>query len=122
MMRRNVVSLIKFFLLAAFIVFLTVVVFRYVRTSPNHEIVTPAAVIMVTDGDSPKHLIDTRQNFNDHLYQVRIKGLLRLLHRLGRAKQVQRQLNLLHSDQYRIVTYTSPDPSSICLRLILRLN
>ncbi|KAK1133054.1 hypothetical protein K0M31_014417 [Melipona bicolor] len=68
MMRRNVVSLIKFFLLAVFTVFLTVVVFRYVRTSPNHEIVTPIAVLVGID-DSQKNLLDSRQNFNDHLYQ-----------------------------------------------------
>ncbi|CAL7949814.1 unnamed protein product [Xylocopa violacea] len=68
-MKRNVVSLIKFFLLAIFTVFLTVVVFRYVRTSPNHEIVTPAVALINNDGDSPRNPIDSRQNFNDHLYQ-----------------------------------------------------
>ncbi|XP_076760469.1 N-acetylgalactosaminyltransferase 6 isoform X2 [Xylocopa sonorina] len=69
MMKRNVVSLIKFFLLAIFTVFLTVVVFRYVRTSPNHEIVTPAIALINNDGDSPRNSIDSGQNLNDHLYQ-----------------------------------------------------
>ncbi|XP_043255319.1 N-acetylgalactosaminyltransferase 6 isoform X1 [Colletes gigas] len=69
MMRRNVISLIKFFILAAFTVFLTVVVFRYVRTSPNHEVATPVAALVAIDVDSPKNQIDSGQNFNDHLYQ-----------------------------------------------------
>lgn len=39
-MRRNVISLVKFLLLAAFTVFLTVVVFRYARSPPSHRIST----------------------------------------------------------------------------------
>ncbi|XP_031825602.2 N-acetylgalactosaminyltransferase 6 isoform X2 [Nomia melanderi] len=69
MMRRNVISLIKFFSLAAFTVFLTVVIFRFVRTSPNHEATTPVAALLVADGDSPKGFPDSRQSFNGHLNQ-----------------------------------------------------
>nr|XP_031825602.1 N-acetylgalactosaminyltransferase 6-like isoform X2 [Nomia melanderi] len=68
-MRRNVISLIKFFSLAAFTVFLTVVIFRFVRTSPNHEATTPVAALLVADGDSPKGFPDSRQSFNGHLNQ-----------------------------------------------------
>lgn len=75
MMRRNVVSLIKFFLLAVLTVFLTVVIFRYVRTSPNHEIVTPVTVLVGIEGDSQKNFVDSRQNLN-HFYQVWVKDLL----------------------------------------------
>lgn len=39
-MKRNVISLLKFCLLAAFTVFLTVVIFRYMRTPPNHRVPT----------------------------------------------------------------------------------
>ena len=88
-------SLIKFFLLAVFTVFLTVVVFRYVRTSPNHEIVTPIAVLVGID-DSQKNLFDSRQNFNDHLYQVWVKDLLII----GASKTgLAIYLSLLHSAQ-----------------------
>lgn len=38
--------------------FLTVVVFRYVRTSPNHEVATPVAAFVAANSDSPKTLMD----------------------------------------------------------------
>lgn len=66
------ISLIKFFSLAAFTVFLTVVIFRFVRTSPNHEVTTPAAALLVADSDSPKGFPDSRQSFNGHLNQVSV--------------------------------------------------
>lgn len=69
------ISLIKFFFLAAFTVFLTVVVFRYVRTSPNHEIATPVAAFAALDDDNLKNLLGSKQIFNEHLYQVWVKDL-----------------------------------------------
>lgn len=68
--------------------FLTVVVFRYVRTSPNHEVATPVAAFVAANSDSPKTLMDPKLNFNEHLYQVWVKDLFVILPRLVEVKQV----------------------------------
>ncbi|XP_016767664.1 uncharacterized protein LOC100578215 isoform X2 [Apis mellifera] len=73
MMRRNVVSLIKFFLMAVFTVFLTVVVFRYVRATPNHEIMTPVALVAYDSSSSKNLAMYSNQNFNNHYQDINEK-------------------------------------------------
>ncbi|XP_043494953.1 N-acetylgalactosaminyltransferase 6-like [Polistes fuscatus] len=59
MMRRNVISLLKFFTLAAFTVFLTVIIFRYIRRPHNRELTTeqfPSFLLIENGGKFPRDL------------------------------------------------------------------
>lgn len=69
-MRRNVVSLIKFFFLAAFTVFLTVVVFRYMRTPPNRQLSTPLDALVAAVAVDRKSPGDNNRESDERLDQV----------------------------------------------------
>lgn len=63
MMRRNVISLVKFFFLAVFTVFLTVIIFRYIRRPHNRESTSPQVPFALIE-DGRKLPMDLARNFN----------------------------------------------------------
>lgn len=103
--------------MAVFTVFLTVVVFRYVRAIPNHEIMTPVALVAFDSSSSKNLAMYNNQNFNNH-YQVRIKNLL-IISKIGASETGLAIANLLHSMQYRIVVFVNPDTNDINLNFIV---
>lgn len=66
------ISLIKFFFLAAFTVFLTVVVFRYMRTPPNHQISTSLDALAAAVADGPRNSGNNNRENDEHLNQVQM--------------------------------------------------
>jgi len=71
-----VISLIKFLLLAAFTVFLTVVVFRYARSPPSRRISTSLDTLAAAAALDPR---DDGNRWNDkHSRQVRTGSRRRL--------------------------------------------
>lgn len=97
--------------MAVFTVFLTVVVFRYVRATPNHEIMTPVALVALDSSSSKNLAMYNNQNFNNH-YQVRVKDLL-IINEVEASETGLAIANLLHSMQYRIVVFVNPDVNDI---------
>ncbi|XP_047353132.1 N-acetylgalactosaminyltransferase 6-like isoform X2 [Vespa velutina] len=63
MMRRNVISLVKFFFLGVFTVFLTVIIFRYIRRPHNRESTSPQVSFALIENGG-KLPMDLTQNFN----------------------------------------------------------
>lgn len=59
--------------MAVFTVFLTVVVFRYVRATPNHEIMTPVALVAFDSSSSKNLAMYSNQNFNNHYQDINEK-------------------------------------------------
>lgn len=96
--------------MAVFTVFLTVVVFRYVRATPNHEIMTPVALVALDSSSSKNLAMYNNQNFNNH-YQVRVKDLL-IINEVE-ASETGLAIANLHSMQYRIVVFVNPDANDI---------
>lgn len=103
--------------MAVFTVFLTVVVFRYVRATPNHEIMTSVALVAYDSSSSKNLAIYSNQNFNNH-YQVRIKDLL-IISKIKASETGLAIANLLHSMQYRIVVFVNPDTNDNILTILI---
>lgn len=66
------ISLIKFFFLAAFTVFLTVVVFRYMRTPPNHQLSTPFDALIAAVAVDRRNPGDSNREIDERSDQVLI--------------------------------------------------